>query len=85
MRTNVELDDELMEEAFRLTHVRTKKELLHLALQELIRSRKKRNLLDLSGQIQFVEEFDPASLRADRYSAIPPDPESSVGDVRVSG
>jgi Arc/MetJ family transcription regulator len=51
MRTNIELDDGLVEEAFRLTNVRTKKELIHLALQELIRVRKKRNLLDLSGQI----------------------------------
>ncbi|MDB9521253.1 type II toxin-antitoxin system VapB family antitoxin [Dolichospermum circinale CS-1225] len=41
MRTNIELDDGLIKEAFRLTNVRTKKELIHLALQELIRARKK--------------------------------------------
>ncbi|MDK2411008.1 type II toxin-antitoxin system VapB family antitoxin [Aphanizomenon sp. PH219] len=58
MRTNIELDDGLVEEAFRLTNVRTKKELIHLALQELIRVRKKRNLLDLSGQIQFTPDYD---------------------------
>jgi Arc/MetJ family transcription regulator len=29
MRTNIELDDGLVEEAFRLTNVRTKKELIH--------------------------------------------------------
>lgn len=40
MRTNIELDDALVEEAFRLTNVRTKKDLLNLALQELIHSRK---------------------------------------------
>ncbi|WP_339374707.1 type II toxin-antitoxin system VapB family antitoxin [Picosynechococcus sp. PCC 7117] len=40
MRTNVELDDQLVEEAFRLTNVRTKKELMHLALQALIKVRK---------------------------------------------
>ncbi|UFP96089.1 type II toxin-antitoxin system VapB family antitoxin [Gloeobacter morelensis] len=67
MRTNVELDDALLEEAFQLTNVRTKKELLHLALRELIRTRKKRNLLDLSGHIQFAEDFDPKALRVDRY------------------
>lgn len=71
MRTNVELDDDLLEEAFRLTHVRTKKELLHLALQALIMAKKKRNLLELSGQIQFVPDFDPAMLRTDRFA--PPD------------
>ncbi|BAC90841.1 type II toxin-antitoxin system VapB family antitoxin [Gloeobacter violaceus] len=66
MRTNVELDDALLEEAFQLTNVRTKKELLQLALQELIRARKKRNLLDLSGQIRFADDFDPEALRVDR-------------------
>jgi Arc/MetJ family transcription regulator len=66
MRTNVELDDALVEEAFRLTPVRTKKELLHLALQALIKAQKKRNLLELSGQIQFASDFDPADLRRDR-------------------
>ncbi len=67
MRTNVELDDRLMEEAFRLTNIRTKKELLNFALQELIRNRKKRNLLDLSGQIDFATDYDYKSLRANRH------------------
>lgn len=66
MRTNVELDDALVEEAFRLTNLRTKKDLLHLALQELIRARKKPNLLDLSGQIQFASDYDYKALRENR-------------------
>lgn len=63
MRTNVDLDDDLMEEAFRLTGVRTKKRLLHLALEELIRSRKKRNLAELAGAIRFVEGFEYKEAR----------------------
>lgn len=66
MRTNIELDDALVEEAFKLTNLRTKKDLLHLALQELIRARKKRNLLDLSGQIQLVPDYDYKVLRENR-------------------
>ncbi len=66
MRTNIELDDALIEEAFRLTNLRTKKELIHLALQELIRTRKKRNLLDLSGQIEFSADYDYKALRENR-------------------
>jgi Arc/MetJ family transcription regulator len=66
MRTNVELDDSLVEEAFQLTNLRTKKDLLHLALQELIRIRKRRNLLDLSGQIQFASDYDYKALRENR-------------------
>lgn len=67
MRTNVELDDMLVEEAFRLTNVRTKKELLHLALQELVRSRRRKNLLDLAGQVQFRDDYDYKALRTTRY------------------
>ena len=48
MRTNVVLDDDLVEEAFALTGVRTKRELVRLALEELIRARKKKNLFDLA-------------------------------------
>ena len=68
MRTNVELDDALMEEAFQLTNVRTKKELLNLALQELIRSRKKKDLLDLAGKIQLSDNYDYKVLRESRYA-----------------
>ncbi|MBM3790660.1 MAG: type II toxin-antitoxin system VapB family antitoxin [Acidobacteria bacterium] len=53
MRTNIILDDRLVAEAFALTGVRTKKDLIHLALRELVRSRRKKNLMDLAGQIQF--------------------------------
>ena len=63
MRTNIDLEDNLVEEAFLLTGLRTKKELVHLALRELINSRKKKNLFDLSGQIQFSEDFDHKNLR----------------------
>jgi Arc/MetJ family transcription regulator len=69
MRTNVELDDELMAEAFRLTNVRTKKELLHLALQELICAKQKKNLLDLAGKIQLREDYDYKNLRDNRHAA----------------
>ena len=52
-----------MEEAFGLTNVRTKKELVHLALQEFIKAKKKKDLLDLNGKIQFHEGYDYKSLR----------------------
>ncbi len=66
MKTNIDLDEELVAEAFRLTQVRTKKELVNLALKELIRSRKKLDLLDLKGKIQFAPDYDYKALRADR-------------------
>ncbi|WP_373480811.1 type II toxin-antitoxin system VapB family antitoxin [Geminocystis sp.] len=66
MRTNIDLEDTLVEEAFRLTNVRTKKELVNLALKELIRSRKKLNLLDLSGKIDLREDYDYSQLRSNK-------------------
>jgi Arc/MetJ family transcription regulator len=63
MRTNVVLDDELVEEAFALTGVRTKRELVRLALEALIRARKKKNLFDLAGKLELREDFDHKALR----------------------
>lgn len=68
MKINIELDDALVEEAFRLTNVRTKKDLLNLALQELIHSRKKKNLLDLAGKVQFCDDYDYKALRKTRHT-----------------
>ncbi len=68
MRTNVELDDALIEEAFQLTNVRTKKDLLNLALRELICSRKKQSLLDLAGKVQFRDDYDCKALRETRHA-----------------
>jgi hypothetical protein len=36
---------------------------MNLALQEFVRSRRKKNLLDLAGQIQFAPDFDYKALR----------------------
>ena len=63
MRTNVVLDEELVQEAFRLTNARTKRELIHMALSELVRIRKKKNLAELAGRIQLRADFDHKRLR----------------------
>jgi Arc/MetJ family transcription regulator len=63
MRTNVVLDDDLIHEAMKLTGKKTKKEVISYALQEVVASRKRRNLLDLAGKIQFQDEYDYKALR----------------------
>lgn len=68
MRTNVELDDALVEEAFRLTTAKTKKELLHQALEALIQAKKRKNLLDLSGKVQLADDYDYRALRQSRHA-----------------
>jgi Arc/MetJ family transcription regulator len=68
MRTNIELDDALVAEAFRLTTAKTKKELIHQALEAFIQSRKKKNLLDLSGKVQLSGDYDYKALRMTRHA-----------------
>ena len=51
IRTNIELDEDLVQEAMRLTHKRTKKEIVNYALRELVRRLKRRQLLDLEGKV----------------------------------
>ncbi|MFP4169163.1 MAG: type II toxin-antitoxin system VapB family antitoxin [Desulfonatronovibrionaceae bacterium] len=62
MRTNVDLDDLLVREAMKLSCARTKKELIAQALQEFVATRKRRNLIELTGKIEFSEDYDYKSL-----------------------
>jgi len=66
MRTNVVLDDDLVNEAMRLTGVKTKKDIISFALQELVNSRKRKNLLDIAGKISFHDGYDYKRMREGR-------------------
>ena len=63
MRTNIVLDEDLIDEAFKYARVKTKKELVQIALQEYIENHKKKNLMDLKGKINFSEEYDYKKTR----------------------
>ena len=63
MRTNIVMDDDLVEQAFALTGVRTKRELVHLALSELVRRRQKKDLFDLAGKVKLRSDFDHKEMR----------------------
>ena len=66
MRTNIDINDSLLEEAFSVSNARTKKELIHEALQEYIRLKKRRDLTELAGSIEFYEGYDHKKLRETR-------------------
>lgn len=68
MRTNIVIDDKLLEEAFRYTDLKTKKEIINLALQEFVENAKKLSLLDLKGQISFDDTYDYKEMRENRVS-----------------
>jgi Arc/MetJ family transcription regulator len=63
MRTNIVLDDELVGKAFKHSKAKTKKDLIHEALQELISSKQKLDLRDLRGKVEFASGYDYKKLR----------------------
>ncbi|HZL82047.1 MAG TPA: type II toxin-antitoxin system VapB family antitoxin [Candidatus Deferrimicrobium sp.] len=65
MRTNIVLDDSLVNEAFKYAeNIHTKRELIEVALKEFVTIRKVKNLRDLKGKINFDENYDYKKMRA---------------------
>jgi Arc/MetJ family transcription regulator len=48
-RANIELDDRLISEGLKVFKCKSKKELVHLALKELLKSVKRKEILKLRG------------------------------------
>jgi Arc/MetJ family transcription regulator len=65
-RTNVELDEKLVKEGMRLFKKKTKKDLIHFALSELIRREKAKGILDLEGEVKW--EGDLKQMRKARFA-----------------
>jgi Arc/MetJ family transcription regulator len=63
MRTNIVIDDDLLEEAFSVSAARTKKDLIHQALRAFIRLNKRKDLTELAGEISFHKGYDHKKLR----------------------
>ena len=66
MRTNIVLDDELVEEAFRHSDAKTKKELVDRALREFVEKRKRKDIRDLRGRGLIRPDYDYKALREGR-------------------
>ena len=64
MRTNVVLDDTLIDEAFKYSQtISTKKELIENALREYVNNRKRKNISELKGKLNFMENYDYKAMR----------------------
>ena len=50
-RTNIDLDDRLVAEGLKLTRAKTKRELVELALRELVVKKRRKGLLKLAGKV----------------------------------
>jgi Arc/MetJ family transcription regulator len=61
--TNLAIDDSLLAEALKLGGLKTKRETVNQALEDFIRSRKRRSALKQLGTIQFAPRWN---YKADR-------------------
>lgn len=63
MRTNVEIDDELLAKSMKLTKCRTKKEVINLSLAELVKRKERKKILELPGKV--IWEGNLSKIRGD--------------------
>lgn len=64
MRTNIVIDDELMNDALRLTGAKSKRETVELALKSLIELKKQGNLKNFRGKLNWDGDLD--DMRANK-------------------
>ena len=58
MRTNIVLNEQLIEEAMRLSNSHTKKEVVDLALQNFVAYLKRQNMKNLFGKIKWEGDLE---------------------------
>ena len=63
MATNLALDDNLILQAQKIGHHRTKKDAVMVALKEYIAHKKQLQILDLFGKIDFDDAYDYKKAR----------------------
>ena len=66
IRTNIVLNKELLEQALRVTKIKTRRELIDYALRELLRHKQQKKILELKGKINWQGDLD--EMRAGRVS-----------------
>jgi Arc/MetJ family transcription regulator len=65
MRTNIDLDEGLVSRGLHLSGLRTKKDLVNLALQEFVRRKDQKKILGLRGKIRWKGDLD--LMRGNRF------------------
>jgi Arc/MetJ family transcription regulator len=66
MRTNVEIDDKLIEEAQRVTGLKTKRAVVEEGLKTLVRLKRQMKILELGGKVEFWEDINKTTDRIDK-------------------
>lgn len=62
VRTNIVIDDQLMEEAIEATGLKTKREVVELGLKTLVRLKHQEHLRGLRGKLQWDADLDRMRL-----------------------
>ncbi|MBI4775134.1 MAG: type II toxin-antitoxin system VapB family antitoxin [Deltaproteobacteria bacterium] len=62
MRTNIVIDDELMNEAMSLSRLKTKKAVVETGLKLLIQIKKQERIRSLRGKLKWVGDLDEMRL-----------------------
>lgn len=63
MRTNIVLDDELIEQALKCAGVKTKREAVERALREFVENHRRRDVRELRGTVRIRKGYDHKRLR----------------------
>lgn len=58
MRTNIEIDDKLMQSAMKAGRFRTKREAVEAALKLLVRRKQQQKFFDLAGKVKWEGDLD---------------------------
>lgn len=58
MRTNIEIDDNLMQDVLKATGLKTKKDVVELGLKTLIRLNKQERIKNFRGQLRWTGDLD---------------------------
>jgi Arc/MetJ family transcription regulator len=58
MPTNLSIDEKLLEEALKVSGLKTKKSAVNEALKEFIQRRKQKDILALFGKVELEESYD---------------------------
>lgn len=64
-RTNIVLDEKLLEQGMKLTGIDTQRGLIDHALRELVRRKEQKQILKLKGRIDWEGDLD--EMRASRF------------------
>tara|TARA_B110000305_G_C19211885_1_gene526292 strand:+ start:158 stop:364 length:207 start_codon:yes stop_codon:yes gene_type:complete len=64
-RTNIVLDETLIQKGMRLTGLKTQRELVDYALRELVRRKEQKSLLKLRGQFKWDGDLD--DMKTSKY------------------